>query len=90
MSIPVRSIMHKATAVNEDMTVAEVAKMKVREIMSSPLITISADEPVDNASLLMARHGIRRLPVVEGDKIIGIVTTRDVANSLRWFISPRR
>lgn len=63
--------------------------IRAHEIMSSPLITISApDEPIDNASLLMFKHGIRRLPVVENGKIIGIVTSRDVANS-KWLVERR-
>ncbi|OIK14069.1 CBS domain-containing protein [Bacillus sp. MUM 116] len=52
---------------------------KVEEIMSNELITISPDASTREAAKLMAEHQIRRLPVVEGDKIVGIVSLGDFA-----------
>jgi CBS domain-containing protein len=52
---------------------------KVEDIMSSKLITINADATTKEAAELMAEHQIRRLPVVEGDKLIGIVSLGDFA-----------
>jgi CBS domain-containing protein len=52
---------------------------KVEDIMSDKLITISADASTKEAASLMADHQIRRLPVVEGDKLIGIVSLGDFA-----------
>jgi CBS domain-containing protein len=52
---------------------------KVEDIMSDKLITISADASTNEAANLMAEHQIRRLPVVEGDKLIGIVSLGDFA-----------
>jgi CBS domain-containing protein len=52
---------------------------KVEDIMSDKLITISADASTKEAANLMADHQIRRLPVVEGDKLIGIVSLGDFA-----------
>jgi CBS domain-containing protein len=52
---------------------------KVEDIMSSKLVTISADAASQEAAKLMAEHQIRRLPVVEGDKLIGIVSLGDFA-----------
>ncbi|MDQ0972819.1 CBS domain-containing protein [Neobacillus niacini] len=52
---------------------------KVEDIMSDELITISADATTKEAANLMAEHQIRRLPVVEGDKLIGIVSLGDFA-----------
>ena len=48
------------------------------EIMSKPLITIEADAKLGEASLLMMEKGIRRLLVMEKDKVVGIVTQKDV------------
>lgn len=53
-------------------------EMKVKEIMSSPLITIDADASVEDACGLLAREGIRRVPVIENGKIVGIVSIRNV------------
>jgi len=52
----------------------DVEKVKLGEIMSSPLITVSPDEPIGRAMELMARNEIRRIYVVEEGKIIGRVT----------------
>jgi CBS domain-containing protein len=52
---------------------------KVEDIMSDKLITIAADASTKEAADLMAEHQIRRLPVVEGDKLIGIVSLGDFA-----------
>jgi CBS domain-containing protein len=52
---------------------------KVEDIMSSKLVTINADATTKEAAELMAEHQIRRLPVVEGDKLIGIVSLGDFA-----------
>ena len=52
--------------------------IKVKEIMSSPLITIDADASVEEACGLLAREGIRRVPVIENGKLVGIVSIRNV------------
>lgn len=55
------------------------ASSKVEDIMSSDLITISPDATSKEAVRLMAEHQIRRLPVVEEGKLIGIVSLGDFA-----------
>jgi signal-transduction protein with cAMP-binding, CBS, and nucleotidyltransferase domain len=55
------------------------SKVHVNEIMSTPLITVSADKTVGDAAHMMVKHKVRRLPVVdEHNKVIGIVTVRDL------------
>jgi CBS domain-containing protein len=46
--------------------------------MSSPARSIDPNMPVGEAYNLMMKHGIRRLPVVEGDLLVGIVTLGDL------------
>lgn len=46
---------------------------------SRPLITGEPGMSLDEAAALMVNHGIRRLPVVEGDQLAGIVTIDDIA-----------
>jgi CBS domain-containing protein len=55
------------------------ASSKVEDIMSSELITISPDADSKEAVRLMSEYQIRRLPVVEGDRLIGIVSLGDFA-----------
>lgn len=51
---------------------------KLSEIMSTPLIHVEADSPLETAAELMWKKRIRRLPVVAGDKIVGILTENDI------------
>jgi CBS-domain-containing membrane protein len=46
--------------------------------MSSPLLTIPAEMDVLDAARTMARHHVRRLPVTNGAKLMGIVSERDI------------
>ena len=69
----------------EDINCKVVAKdlkpstVQVNTIMSTPLITVSADKTVVDAAQMMVKHKVRRLPVVDkSDKVIGIVTVRDL------------
>ncbi|MEH7118725.1 CBS domain-containing protein [Neobacillus vireti] len=52
---------------------------KVEDIMSKEMITVSPDTSTREAAKLMADHQIRRLPVVENEKLIGIVALGDFA-----------
>lgn len=54
----------------------------VTQIMSSPLFSISLDESVRTAADLMHERGIMKLPVVDKDKVVGIITARDIVNLL--------
>lgn len=54
-----------------------------KDIMSSPLVYISPESDLEEAAMLMALNRIRRLPVIKDNKLIGIVTYRDLANTLR-------
>jgi CBS domain-containing protein len=52
--------------------------IRVRDIMSSPAIVIDSQSSLPAAHLLMKEHGIRRLPVVDDGKLVGIITLGDV------------
>ena len=54
----------------------------VKQIMSSPLISINSDETVRSAADLMHERGIRKLPVIKDTKVIGIITATDIVNLL--------
>ncbi len=53
-------------------------EFKVSEIMSSPLVTVDTETSILAAEGIMADKKIRRLLVTEGEKIVGIVTQRDL------------
>jgi len=57
--------------------------LTVKRIMSKPLITINPSTDISDAVEQMIRKDIRRLPVIEEGKLIGMVTERDI---LRWLL----
>ncbi|MCD5409231.1 MAG: CBS domain-containing protein [Methanocellales archaeon] len=61
--------------ISENITPGSVT---LRDLMTQPLVTIRGDECLDEAARKMMRLDIRRLPVVEGKKLVGIVTDTDM------------
>jgi CBS domain-containing protein len=62
--------------------VAEAADPKttsVADVYSRDLISVEPDEDLEEAVRLMARHQVRRLPVVENGRLVGIVAQADIA-----------
>ncbi|MBC7113548.1 MAG: CBS domain-containing protein [Candidatus Methanomethyliales bacterium] len=53
-------------------------EVKAKDIMSSPVITIEPDAEMLEAAKVMVSRMIRRLPVVENNKLVGIITTSDM------------
>jgi tRNA nucleotidyltransferase (CCA-adding enzyme) len=54
----------------------------VREIMSKPVRTVSPGTSVETASSILFRYGHTGLPVVEGDKLLGIISRRDLEKAV--------
>lgn len=54
----------------------------IKQIMSSPLLSINSDESVRNAADLMHERRVRKLPVISDDKVVGIITATDIVNLL--------
>jgi CBS domain-containing protein len=61
--------------------------VKAKDIMSTKLVTISGDVGVEEAARLMARGKIKKLPVVENGKLVGIVTSMDVIGANPKIVS---
>ena len=51
----------------------------VREVASTNLVTVDPKQDLDEALRLMAQHQVRRLPVVENGRLVGIVAQADIA-----------
>lgn len=61
--------------------------MQVRDLMTSPPITTASALSIPDAAHLMKSRGIRRLPVVDGNTLVGIVTDRDIREVMPSKIS---
>ena len=53
--------------------------VKVDEVASRELVTVDPEQDLDEALALMARHQVRRLPVVEEGQLVGMLAQADVA-----------
>jgi CBS domain-containing protein len=53
--------------------------MSVGDVYSRDLISVEPNSDLDEALRLMARHQVRRLPVVENDRLVGMVAQADIA-----------
>jgi signal-transduction protein with cAMP-binding, CBS, and nucleotidyltransferase domain len=60
-----------------------IAQVKIAEIMSKILTTADPEMPIEVAVQRMINHKIRRLPIMEGGKVVGIITVTDLAKHLR-------
>jgi acetoin utilization protein AcuB len=52
--------------------------MLIREFMTKQVITIEADDPMQKAIQLLAKHKINMMPVVHGGKLVGVISDRDL------------
>jgi CBS domain-containing protein len=61
---------------------ADLATTSVGDVYSQDLISVEPDKDLEEALRLMAHHQVRRLPVVEGGRLVGIVAQADIALTL--------
>jgi len=60
----------------------EVGMTKISEVMTRNVFTIAPHETIERAASIMVRHKINRLPVLEEDRLVGIVTRGDIIAGL--------
>lgn len=59
-------------------TLRQITAVLVKELMSSPVHTAEADVPVADVADLMVEENIRHVPVVENDRLVGMVSRGDL------------
>jgi len=84
-----RDIINKVVAVG-----ADPHTLKVKDIMTKPLLIVTPNLSIRDIARLMVHTGVRRMPVFDGHKILGVVSNSDIftgygkyINSAKEFIS---
>jgi CBS domain-containing protein len=83
--IPVVDDEHRCVGVlsRKDRSKVSDLNAKVKDVMSSPAITLTAEKTVSDAAVLMLKNKIHRIPVVNNEmKVVGIVTRTDIFTAL--------
>jgi len=76
-----RDILQRVVAEGSD-----ASEVKMKTIISRPLITLDANMPIIDAIRTMQKRNVRHLPITEGEKLVGIVTQRDLLRALALHV----
>jgi CBS domain-containing protein len=66
---------------------ADAATTRVVEIMTADIVCVGASAPIEEAMAIMTEHRCRHLPVVDGGRVVGIVSIGDL---VRWVSVDRQ
>ncbi len=88
-----RDLLHASPSPATSLSVYELhyllSKLDVKSVMSSPVITVTPDTPLEEAARIMADNKIGGLPVLEGGQLCGIITETDVFKILLELLGAR-
>ena len=74
-----RDIVVKALAQGKDPSSTRAGELGQRD---GKVVTIGADDSIDEALRTMIEHKVRRLPVIDGQRLVGIISQADVATNV--------
>lgn len=66
-----------------------LSKLQVKDVMKNPVITVRAEDPIEQAALLMEEHRVSGLPVLTDGALVGILTITDLMRALVSFLALR-
>ena len=55
---------------------------RVREIMTGDPVTVTAEHTVDECMRIITHHRVRHLPVMDGDRLLGVISIGDLVNAI--------
>jgi CBS domain-containing protein len=80
--VPVLDTKGKLTGIVSDGDILARKGKRVSSLMSKRIISVSEDAPVEEIANLLMAHKIKRVPVLRGEKLVGIVSRADVVRAL--------
>lgn len=80
--VPVADKTGKILGVASEADLVAKKGRQVKAIMSSKVISVTEETPVETIASLMTTHKIKRLPVVRGEKLVGIVSRADIVRAI--------
>ena len=80
-SRPVGIVTERDVLVRLSQMTMDLDVTKARDIMSAPVLTITDDQTVEEASRFMTQNSVKKLPVARGEELIGIITSTDIMRS---------
>ena len=72
----------KILGIVSDADIVSKKARQVRSIMSKKVISIEEETPVEKIARLMTMHKLKRLPVIRGQKLVGIVSRADIVGAI--------
>lgn len=84
---PVGIVTHKDVLLKLVKTNLNPIAVTVGQVMSTPVTTIDENASLEEAARLMTRKGVKKLPVVRDDKLVGVVTSMDLVRELPNVVS---
>ncbi len=72
---------------HRDIILVGESGLKVKDIMTKKLVTVQRETPLIRVMELMKEHGYQRIPVVEGKKLVGLITQGSVIDTMIKYLS---
>ena len=60
----------------------KLGQMKIEKIMTTELVTVKPENTIEEVAQIMVKNNINRVPVIENNKLVGIVTRGDIIRGL--------
>lgn len=81
-----RDLRSATPALGDPARASALAEIRVGDVMAREVITADPEDPIDEAANTMRERHINCLPVLEGEELVGIVTSSDVMESLVYLL----
>ena len=64
-----------------------MSRITMKELMVTPIISVDPKTPTDKITVMMSKHGLRSIPVIENGKLVGVITSRDIIRIFKDYMT---